>query len=240
MLYYGKEIKRFLKTPVLIVNSGFSIVLVIAFTIILCCNFEGMLEPILRQEDLGVTIEQVKQWLPKIFYGFIVMTSCMTSITSSLISLEGKSYYITKSLPVLPEKILFAKVFMSNIISVPIILICDVIFFAVFKIAILDMIFIIIASILVPTFTAMLGILVNLKYPKMNATSDTEIVKQSMSSGIAVMLGFIVGSLAIAWLIIGNKEWYIGLELIAFGMGIIILGKFLKTYGVKRLRQIDC
>lgn len=222
------------------VNSGFSLVLIIAFTVIVCCNFETILQSILQQEGLEVTMEEIKQWLPKIFYGFIVMTSCMTSITSSLISLEGKSYSITKSLPILPEKILLAKVFMSNIICIPIILICDVIFFLVFKIAILDSIFIILASILVPTFVAMLGILVNLKYPKMNATSDTEVIKQSMSSGIAVMIGFAIGSLAIAVLVIGNKEWCMVLELIAFAIGILLLRKILKTYGVKRFRQIDC
>lgn len=222
------------------VNSGFSLVLVIAFTIIVCCNFEGILEPILQQEGLEIKIEQVMQWLPKIFYGFIVMTSCMTSITSALISLEGKSYNITKSLPVLPEKILLAKVFMSNLISIPILLVCDVIFFVVFKIAILDMIYIIFASIVVPTFTAMLGILVNLKYPKMNATSDTEVVKQSMSSGIAIMIGFMIGSLAIALLVMVNMQWCMILEVIGFAIGVLILGKILKTYGVKKFREINC
>lgn len=221
------------------VNSGFSLVLVIAFTVILCCNFERILEPILQQEGVGISMEQIKQWLPKIFYGFIVMTSCMTSITSSLISLEGKSYHITKSLPVLPEKILLAKVFMSNLISIPVILVCDVIFFVVFRIAVLDMIYIILASILVPTFIAMLGILVNLKYPKMNATSDTEVVKQSMSSGIAVMIGFAIGSLAIALLVMVNKDVATILELILFGIGVLALEKILKTYGVKRFREID-
>lgn len=221
------------------VNSGFSIVLVIAFTVLLCWNFEGILEPILQQEGMNITIGQIKLWLPKIFYGFIVMTSCMTSITSSLISLEGKSYLITKSLPVLPEKILLAKVFMSNLISIPIILVCDVIFFVTFKISILDMVYIILASILVPTFTAMLGILVNLKYPKMNAISDTEVVKQSMSSGIAIMIGFMIGSLAIAFLVMGHRDETTIVELMAFGIGILVLNKTLKTYGVKRFKEID-
>ena len=56
-----------------------------------------------------------------------------------MISLEGKSFNITKSLPVSPEKILLSKVLTSNIISIPVILICDIIFFIVFKVAIIIM-----------------------------------------------------------------------------------------------------
>ena len=114
-------------------------------------------------------------------------------------------FNITKSLPVAPEKILLAKVLTSNIISIPVVLICDIIFFVVFKVAIIDIVFILLASIIMPTFTALVGLLMNLKYPKMDATSDTEVVKQSMSSALSVFIGMFVGMLLIAVMIIGSS-----------------------------------
>lgn len=39
-------------------------------------------------------------------------------------------------------------------------------------------IYILLATIIVPTLTAIIGLLVNLKHPKMNAESDTEVIKQ--------------------------------------------------------------
>ena len=176
--------------------------------------------------------------MPKIFYGVIVFTACMTCITSSMISLEGKSFNITKSLPVGPEKILLAKILTSNIITIPAILICDVIFFIVFKVAIIDIVLILLASIIMPTFTAILGILINLKYPKMDATSDTEVVKQSMSSMISVFIGMFIGMLSIAAVIIGGNLFII-LELLVFSIVVLILWNVLKKYGERRVKEIN-
>ena len=167
-----------------------------------------------------------------------MFTSCMTCITSSMISLEGKSFNITKSLPVAPGKILLAKILTSNIITIPAILICDVIFFVVFKVAIIDIVLILLASIIMPTFTAILGILINLKYPKMDAISDTEVVKQSMSSMISVFIGMFVAMLSIAAVIIGGNLFII-LELLIFSIIVLILWNVLKRYGVRRFKEIN-
>ena len=237
-----KEMKRFFSSPVFMVNAGFGMVLMIAVTFALSINFDGMINSMLQGKEIEIPITEIKAIIPKIFYGFVVFISCMTSITSSMISLEGKSFNITKSLPVKPEKILLAKVLTSNIISTPVILVCDVIFFIVFKVAIMDMIFILLASILMPIFTALVGILMNLKYPKMDATSDTEVVKQSMSSGLSVFIGMFVGMLSIVIMIIGSKidlNLFIILELVIFSVIVFILWKTLKKYGTKRWKEIN-
>ena len=238
----NKEMKRFFSSPVFIINAGFGIVLMVVITIAMSINFDGMIEAMIQGEDIGISIDEIKAMIPKIYYGLVVFTSCMTFITSSMISLEGKSLNITKSLPILPEKILLAKVLTSNIISIPVILICDIIFFVVFKVAILDIVFILLASIIMPTFTALTGILINLKYPKMDATSDTEVVKQSMSSTVSVFIGVFVGMLSIVIIILGSKinlELFIILELLVFSVIVFILWRILKKYGVKRFREIN-
>ena len=238
----NKEMKRFFSSPVFIINAGFGMVLMIVATIAMSINFDGMVEAILQEENIGISIDKIKAMIPKIYYGFVVFATCMTSITSSMISLEGKSFNITKSLPVLPEKILLSKVLTSNIISIPVVLICDIIFFVVFKIAIIDIVFILLASIIMPTFTALVGILMNLKYPKMDATSDTEVVKQSMSSAVSVFIGLFVGMLSIAIIILGSKinlDLFIILELLVFSAIVFTLWRILKKYGVKRFREIN-
>ena len=189
-----------------------------------------------------MSLTEIKAFVPKIFYGFVVFTSCMTCITSSMISLEGKSFNITKGLPVSTEKILLAKVLMSNIISIPVILLSDIIFFIAFKVEILDIVFILLASVIMPTFTALIGILMNLKYPKMDATSDTEVVKQSMSSMVSVFIGMFIGMLSIAMIFIGssiNLNLFIILELLIFSIIVLILWKALKKYGVRKFNSIN-
>ncbi len=237
-----KEMKRFFSTPTFIINAGFGMVLMIVITIAISVNFDGMLNSIMQGKEIEISIDEIKEMLPKFFYGLVVFMSCMTSITSSMISLEGKSFNITKSLPVPEEKILLAKVLTSDIISIPVILLCDIIFFLTFKVTIVDIVFILFASIIMPTFTAIIGLIMNLKYPKMNATSDVEVVKQSMSSTVSVFIGMFVGILSIVFIGIGNKinlNLFIILELLMFSIIVLILWRKLKKYGVKRFREIN-
>ena len=238
----NKEMKRFFSSPVFMINAGFGIVLVVVITIAISINFDGMIDTMMQGKDIGIQIDEIKAMLPKIYYGFIVFTSCMTSITSSMISLEGKSFNITKSLPVSPEKILLSKILTSNIISIPAVLICDIIFFITFKVKIIDILFILLASIIMPILTALIGILMNLKYPKMDASSDTEVVKQSMSSTLSVFIGMFIGMLSIGIMIIGSKinlNLFIILELLVFSTIAFILWKILKKYGIQKFREIN-
>ena len=239
-----KEMKRFFSSPVFMVNAGFGMVLMIAVTFALSINFDGMINSMMQgmETEIPIPIGEIKNMMPKVVYGFVVVISCMTSITSSMISLEGKSFNITKSLPVETEKILLSKVLTSNILSIPIFLICDVIFFIAFKVAIIDIVFILLASIVMPTLTALIGILMNLKYPKMNATSDTEVVKQSMSSMLSVFMGMFVAILSIAIMIMGNNyntNLFVALELLTFSIITFMLWRILKKYGAKRFKEIN-
>lgn len=238
----GKEIKRFFSSPVFIINAGFGIVLMVAFTIAISVNFDGIINSMLQGNELPISINEIKEILPKIFYCFVISVSCMTSITSSMISIEGKSFNITKSLPISEERIILAKVLTSNILSIPVIIICDIVFFIAFKVRPIDVIFILLASAIVPTFTALIGIIMNLKYPKMDAVSDAEVVKQSMSSMFSVFIGMFTGIGAIAIIIAGSKiniDLFILLELLVFVIVNLILWKYLKKYGSKRFRDIN-
>ena len=80
----------------------------------------------------------------------------------------------------------------------------------------------------------------NLKYPKMDATSDTEVVKQSASSGISVLIGMVLGMLSIVTAIIFYNSidlCYI-IEIIILTVITIVLGVILQKYGQKRFMQI--
>lgn len=240
----NKEMKRFFSTPVFIINAGFGMLLMLVSTIAISVNFDGMVNSMIQGKNIGLSLSVIEAILPKMFYAFVVFTSCMTSLTSSMISLEGKSFNLTKSLPVAPEKILLAKIITSNIITIPVVLLSDIIFFIRFNVPIIDIVFILLASFIMPIFTAIGGLLMNLKYPKMDATSDTEIVKQSMSSTVSVFMGIGVFMLSIAVMFLAEKvnlniNWIIFLELLMFSLVVLILWKVLKSYGVKRWKEIN-
>lgn len=213
-----KELKRFTNTPVFVINAAFGLVLFLIVCVFIVIKSDTFLN-FINQYGLSLKKNIITEYIPVILFALISFSSLMTSITSSMISLEGKSFNILKSLPIKPFKIIFSKVIAALIIMIPVILIGDSIMFIKFKFNFFSIIMIISLSIIIPLVSELIGIIVNLKYPKMNAESDTEVVKQSISSFISVLIGIVLIGINI-FVIIKCIEYSISNYIILFG-GII-------------------
>ena len=198
-----KEINTFFKTPVFIINSGFALVLFIIAVIVIPFKFESIM-PILtaEEEGLGLSKDVIANNISILILLLISCVSYMTSITNSVISLEGKSINILKSLPIKVKTILMSKIYACLIITTPVLLIGDIILLVRFKIKLLESLLLLILSILIPLVSHFIGIIVNLKYPKLDWENTTEVVKQSASSFISVMIGVLL--LIISVIVITN------------------------------------
>ncbi|MGN0383206.1 MAG: hypothetical protein ACI4DS_02970 [Eubacterium sp.] len=233
-----KELKRYFASPVYMFNTSFGLLLCVIVSVVLCFKGQSIFNEFLY--DYGITKDLS---LPVLFYFFILFVGSMTSITSSSISLEGKTMNITKSLPIKEELILKSKILACYVIELPFIIFADSLFFIRFRPSLFYIILIILLSFLTILLSACIGLISNLKYPKMNATNDTEVVKQSMSSMISVFsgMGIFIGSIFIIFFL----NAYLKLDLILF-LHIIciavisaILYVFLIKFGVKEYRKIN-
>ena len=186
--FIKKELNRFIKTPVFITNAGFGLVLFILACILLCLKFDSF-KDIILQANKNVNISNINNYLPLIIFELICFTSVMTSITSSMISLEGKVFNMLKSFPIKPIKIVLYKVLTALIIMVPCIVLGNIIIFIRFKFNFVSIVLLLLTSIVLPLVSSLIGIIANLKYPKMDASNDTEVVKQSMSPVCALLIG---------------------------------------------------
>ena len=194
-----KEARRFVASPVFLINAGFSLVLYVIAVVMVVVNVDGLVSMLgtMLPAEAGITGEMILGLMPVATVGLIVFCALMTSITSSMISLEGRTINILKSMPVSAFKIILAKVLTAVAIIVPFFLIGDIILFIKFDYSVWQMLMIVALSIVMPIVAETLGIIVNLKFPKMDAENDTEVVKQSMSSMVAVFAGLILGGLTI-------------------------------------------
>jgi len=194
-----KEFKKFISSPVFVTNAGFGLVLFVVGCVAIALNFDNIISEI-ATEEIPFSVEQIKSYIPVLLFGFICFGSLMTSITSSMISLEGKAFSILKSLPIKPYTVIWAKVLTAVFIMLPFILIGNFIMFFKFEFSFSQILMIIIASIVLPLISETIGILVNLKYPRMDAENDTQVVKQSMSSMVSVFTGMLLSGITIALL----------------------------------------
>jgi len=226
-----KEFNMFINTPVLVVNSIFGIVLYVVGVVFLCIKYDGISNVIVYDnlpfKDIGIL-------LPMIVYTFIVISSLMSSVSSSLISLEGKKINVVKSIPVDSYKIIMAKVYASFLVLIPFLLIGDLIVFIRFRFNIFEILLCLAASVVFPLIAEIIGIIVNLKYPKLDWASEAEVVKQSTSSLVAVLISMfasvlilgINGGITIAIAFFVGERLLIDLAilvLLMIGIGIYLL-----------------
>ena len=238
-----KELSKFISSPVFVTNAAFSLILFIIATVLICVKIDSVPE-LLASKGLEISVEQIQSYIPVVLFGLIIFASFMSSITSSMISLEGRSFNILKSLPVKPSKIIMSKIYAAVAIMIPFILVGDIIVFVRFNFNILEIIGIIIVSILLPLISETIGLLVNLKYPKMDAENDTEVVKQSMSSTIAVFVGMGVTGFTIGILIVcamSNLANYLTIAIGAIVSAVfyLILLLYMKKRSVKDFNKIS-
>ena len=220
-------------------NTIFGLLLILVITILLCIKGNSIIDTLLSTEEVG----GINISLPLLYYILVLFSCLMTSITSSSVSLEGKTINITKSLPISEKDILKSKIIYPYIIELPFILLSELLFFIVFKVNIVYILLIFSMSIIIVTLSSILGLIINLKYPKMNASNDTEVVKQSMSSMISLFInmGIIIISLILGGLLYDKMSIYLLLfiHILILLFVTIILYIILMNRGTKEYRGIN-
>lgn len=232
-----KELKRYFSSVIYMFNISFGLILAVIVPIILGIKGQNVFEAFLTKYGVSSNLS-----LSVIFYFFILFVDSMTSISSSNISLEGKTINITKSLPISEKKILQSKIFVCFVIELPFIMFSDVLFFIMFKPSISYILLIMILSFVIILLTSCIGLIANLKYPKMNVSNDTEVAKKSMSSMIGVFSGTVLIVSILVVLYLSDKISI----LILLSMHVtllfiisIILYLYLIKYGIKDYRKIN-
>lgn len=232
-----KEIKRYFGSPVYVMNTIFGPAMLLLAAVYLLFSKSGF-EQLLQNQMEGVDLSI----LPKIILVFLMFIISMTTTTSSSISLEGKSFSLTKSLPIKTKQIFLAKMLVNILIMSPVALVCVIPFAIKLNMTTLDIIYYILISIIMPILISIIGLIVNLKFPILDAKSDTVIVKQSVSSMIAVFSGLGISMLPVViYFIAGltNLNLYCGILIGIYTLATIILWKVLNTYGIKKFNELN-
>lgn len=190
-----KELRGFFSSAGYMLNAAFGLAMMVGGAIYLLFNSKAITALLTQME--------IPSELIGLVISFVIALMCATVFISACsISLEGKQFWIIQSLPVSALQSLLAKAAAHVIVCLPPILITAVITGILFKLSA----FYIVMSILLPLSTvllsAMAGLLLNLHLPKMSWQSETEAVKQSMSTFLAMFTGtLLVAGLGMLYII---------------------------------------
>jgi len=180
---YIKELKRYFSSSVYVLNTGFGVVILTIGVIALC--FIDLDKIIGEPQALAMISKSAP-----VMISFCAIMCCTTMAS---ISLEGRSLWIIKSMPISAKQIFLAKIAVNLTIVFPVV-IDSIILCFILKTGYLDSLFMILFPIACTVYVAVFGLLINLKLPNFTWTTETVVVKQSAATMIVVFTSmFIVG-----------------------------------------------
>ena len=142
-------------------------------------------------------IREIVRQLPAEFTAFVSPVLCaaicfcvsINILSAPSISLEGKSIWILQSFPVSGGDVLVSKAMAHMVVGIPPLLVAGIIGNILFPSSLPMMLLVIALPLAFTVLTALLGVFINLHFPKFDWISETAAIKQSASTMIAMFSG---------------------------------------------------
>ena len=170
-----------------------------------------------------------------------VMMSGVSPTTASSISLEGKTFWIIKSSPVSPSKVLLSKITMNLILSMPAAIIVTIATVIVLPVGIIEILLLIFVPNLFLILSSLTGMLFNLIFPKMEWDNPIKPVKQGLATVLTMIVDWVLLTVLIVTFVVLMP---FGL-LLSYGVIIaillvvsIVMAILVFTYGPKKFQKI--
>lgn len=178
-----KEIKKYFSVPIYAVNTGLGPVILVVFGVASFFFKTDIRIFLVQMMEVDMTIEP----LLLILFGFAIV---MTYTPAISLSLEGKNFWILKSLPIEPRTIMVSKIIFNLILIVPIGLLSLLMLGFNLNIELLSLLVMGYVIIGLSLLSSILNAYYNLYMPKFDFQNEVEVVKQSIASMVGVFGGF--------------------------------------------------
>lgn len=177
---YQKEWKRYLSSSIYVVNTALGDILMAVFGVAVFFADTEKLEETLQMPGI------VAKVLP---FMLAVMPAIM-STTSCTISMEGKQWWLVKSLPVRTKDVLDSKILVNLTIALPCYVIAEIFACLAIKTTFLGYVLLLLVPIVYILFISVAGLSANLAFPVFDWENETAVVKQGASVFITMLTGF--------------------------------------------------
>jgi ABC-2 type transport system permease protein len=231
-----KEMKRYFGSPIYVLNTLVGPIMSTFFMLFMFFG-ENSIVASIPEADLSSEI------LAMVITAMVIFSLGMTSTTAASISIEGKQFWILKSLPVPAEDIFFAKIFVNLFITIPFLIVDVILSLTVFKFNFFQATFMLLIPALMAVIMSCGGLYFNLLMPRFDYENDMRAVKQSLSVLITMLFGFAsvlvtVGLGVIGILFLNTTFGYLFAFLGALALAALAF-VLVKTHGVKLFKRLN-
>ncbi len=179
-----KELSRFFSSSAYILNSGMGLIFAVMLSVV--ALFNGG-ELVLFAEMLSAEGIDGTGMLYALGAALLCILGSMTYISAASVSLEGKSLWIPRTMPISGREVLLAKSLAHiTVASVPTLL-SSVLLIIALGVAPEYIAFYILSPLLTCILSAVFGTVINTAFPKFDFKNEAEPIKQSLSTFLVMM-----------------------------------------------------
>ena len=218
------ETNRYFNSPALMINTLIGPLAIVAITGWMLFDKGKTFLPLIQA--FGFSDSVIYLFIGLAFALFAVLTYP----AAVSISIEGKQFWILRSMPISAATVLTAKALFNIILLVPLTLACGIVLQIALKISTLNFIIMMTIPTLTTVLVSYLGIMLNLWFPKFEFESENALIKQSVSGMIMMFAGIlIIGALCglSIWLLLNIAFEFVAIIIISIlalitGIAIIL------------------
>ena len=179
---YKREMKRYFASSIYVQNTIVGPVMAIIFAVaVLGVGLDTI------QQTMEIPID-IAGAVPVLLAGiFAVMTTTCTSI-----SMEGKEWWIVKSLPIRTKDLLDSKLLFGLSLYLPFWLVSEILLIIALRPSFMELVWLVLLSLILILFSQVVGLTANLKMPVFDWENEVSVVKQSASAALGGLGGFVV------------------------------------------------
>ena len=239
---FSKELRHFTKSVVYMLNPGLGAILMVigaVFVVIKADTISGFI----TSKTLVAMLPDVSSVIPLLPLAAVFLMASMVTITAPSISLEGKSIWILKSMPVDARAIFESKKRLQYAVGLPGTLLLTAAFCYAFKLDIVTSAFSCLTAVAYMLFITSFGLMLNLLMPNLEWKDETVPVKQSLPVTIILFGGWavVVGLGALYWFVLKEHftaETYIKLLLWFFIIATALANIWIEKKGPKYWNEL--
>jgi ABC-2 type transport system permease protein len=209
---FFRERKRYFSSSAYVMNTAVGYIMTVVFV---CVFAFGEMKALLSQ----VPSDVVAKLAPFCIAAF----ANIQPTTANAISIEGKHFWLTQTLPVRMRDIAGAKLLLGLTLSVPCVTISSVIVAIAIRPSALDLFWLLLVSLLYAVFGCVLGLFVNLKLPMLHWDHESQPIKQSKAVLVMMFFGFVTAAApAVLLLIFRGVAAHIAIAVISLAVLLTI------------------
>ena len=234
-----RERQRFLASAVYMLNCGLGLVFMLAAAVMALVKAQPIRSLL---DELLPEMPQLAPLLPLLVTAAMCLLGVMTNVTAPSVSLEGKTMWVIRTLPVEARDVLRAKLNWQIVLFLPCVLLTTAVLCAVLEVGAVNTLLTLLAMALFVPMDAALGLFFGVKHANLSWTNETVAIKQSTSVLLSMLADLMLAAVVGVFGYFGSQllpAWVCLLLLSAvFGAALMLLLRWLDHRGAQLFAEL--